>query len=141
MKRQPARITAVWFAAIVQLVASVGFAAEITLCVADDGHIALEAPHPPGPCLTDYHRHHPRASHLEAIDFEHHGCTDTLLSQPPAVRDRAMTGAPARPTRIVAGIPAPCAPLVSRHACAERGRVTCPPARDLATRRTIVLVL
>ncbi len=141
MRSRPARIAAVWFAAGVQLFASIGFASDIVLCVADDGHIALETPHAAGPCLTDYNRHHPRASHLEVLDLEHHGCTDTLLSQPPAVRDRGASSVHATATRVVAAVLPPPPPLFSQGACEGRKSVTFLPGSDLTSLRTVVLIV
>jgi hypothetical protein len=93
MRRRAARIAAAWSVALIQLLVSVGFASNVVLCVAMDGHIALEIPHAAGPCFTDYDRHHPGASRLDIVDIEDHGCRDTLLSQPAAWRKEGTAGA------------------------------------------------
>jgi hypothetical protein len=108
MMRRTRRVTA-WSAVLLQILVCIGLASDVVLCIAADGHIALEMPHAAGPCLTDYDRHHPGASRLEGCDARNHGCRDTELSQPEAWRDEetAAESALASPLAAVALRPEP----------------------------------
>lgn len=64
---------------ILQLITSAG--PSVALCVAEDGHTALEVAHAEPHCLTDYRRHHPDSDKVS--DFEQHRCTDIVMSQIP----------------------------------------------------------
>jgi hypothetical protein len=124
-----------------QLLVCIGFASDVVLCVAADGHIALEIPHVAGPCLTDYDRHHPDSSRLDIVDIEHHGCRDTLLSQPAVWRNEEMAGASmlTPPTAAVLSL-ASRSPVLSR--CSVDGWPSRSPLLgQLARLRTIVLLV
>jgi hypothetical protein len=127
-----ARFVTAWSTVLLQLLVCIGLASDVVLCIAADGHVALEMPHATGPCLTDYDRHHPGASRLEACDVRNHGCRDTELSQPEAWRDEntAAENALARPLPTVArgfelfrfgkrplGPPTGASPTPSESAC------------------------
>jgi hypothetical protein len=141
-----ARAVTAWSAALLQLLVCVGFASDVVLCVAADGHISLEVQHVAGPCLTDYARHHPGAetefgfSRLDVVDIEHHGCRDTLLSQPAARRNDETAGAGTLgPPAVAVLSPVPPPPAGSRPALvAEPSRVA---ADRLGRLRTVVLLV
>lgn len=50
----------------------------LSICRANDGHVALEMAHDDGQCLLDLRRHHPdgEAEH----DSADHGCSDTKIA-------------------------------------------------------------
>lgn len=64
---------------LLQLIASAG--PSVALCVAEDGHTALEVAHVEPHCLTDYRRHHSDSDKVS--DFDQHACTDIVVSQIP----------------------------------------------------------
>src|SRR5262249_17975782 len=89
-RRSPIAARAVWLSLVVQLYCGL-FASRLLLCIARDGHAAVEAPHGLGPCRADYSRHHAgsdRFAASPAADLDH-ACTDTRLVQPSATRDAA----------------------------------------------------
>lgn len=65
---------------MLQLIASAG--PSVALCVAGDGHTALEVAHAQPYCLTDYCRHHSDSDEVSDID-QHRCCTDIVMSQIP----------------------------------------------------------
>jgi hypothetical protein len=142
MIRRSAHVATACAVALIQLLVCIGFASDIVLCVAADGHIALEMPHAAGPCLTDFNRHHPGAPHLDTFDIDRHGCQDTLLSQPPAWRNEKTASARAVGPSAVAAISSP-----SRSIAPSTGPPTGLPgevvaaARQLAALRTVVLLV
>jgi hypothetical protein len=125
-----------------QLLVCIGLASDVALCVAADGHIALEIPHhPTASCHTDYDRHHPDASRLEACDVQSHGCRDTVLSQPEAWRDEetATGNAFARPLLAAVALPYEPALFLKRTLGASSGET--PTPSQSAPFRTIVLLV
>src|SRR5262245_40449968 len=83
-RRSIPRVAGTWLSLLVQLYSGLVFASGLLLCVARDGHTAVEAPHVLAPCRTDYTRHHSGPGNLAlgaAADADH-TCTDTVLIQP-----------------------------------------------------------
>jgi hypothetical protein len=140
MKRRNRRVTT-WSAVLLQILVSIGLASDVVLCIAADGHVALEVPHPTGPCFTDYERHHPGTSRLEACDVQSHGCRDTVLSQPEAWRDEetATGNAFARPLLAAVALPYEPALFLKRTLGASSGET--PTPSQSAPFRTIVLLV
>lgn len=58
----------------------------LVLCVADDGHVAVELSHVATRCAADYRRHHPEPLSEMGSDLDPHACTDTVLGSTPAWR-------------------------------------------------------
>ncbi len=140
MPRRATRIVTAWSGALVQFLFCIGFASDVVLCVATDGHIALEIPHAAGPCFTDYDRHHPGSSRLDIVDIEHHGCRDTLLSQPAAWRNEENAG-----SSMVAQATAAVLAFVPRPLVDTGCALECRPSRSasghLSRLRTVVLLV
>jgi hypothetical protein len=140
MYRRASRIVTAWSAALLQFLFCIGFASDVVLCVATDGHVALEIPHAAGPCYTDYDRHHADSSRLDIIDIEHHGCRDTLLSQPAAWRNEERAAA-----SMLAPTAAAVLALVPRPPVPMRYALELTPNRStvgqLTRLRTIVLLV
>ena len=123
-----------WLGLLVQVVASLSVAAPV-LCVADDGHVVLEAPHL-GTCETDARRHHAeRRCRLDEESAEH-GCTDSVLSQPGRAEPRfsASDGTHA------VSVPLPGAGLASSPHLQPAVSRPIPPD-VLHTRRHVVLLI
>ncbi len=137
-----ARPVSAWSAVLLQLLVCIGLASDVALCVAADGHVALEIPHhPTASCHTDYDRHHPDASRLEACDVQNHGCRDTVLSQPEAWRDEetANGNALARPLLAAVALLSEPALLLKHTLGAPSGA---PPMPSQSARlRTVVLLV
>lgn len=108
-----------------------------SLCIAADGHAAVEPSHDGEPCLREVERHHPDVE-IVADELDHHPCQDVPLLEAEHWRmpDRL---APAH-AGIVAAISAIApAPDGRRHGC---GGLAPPHALRLArSLRTVVLVI
>ena len=72
-------IFTVWLCLLAQLFAAPIWASGLTLCVADDGHVALERGHPDRYCATDLARHHPGETAADCGDPTAHRCKDLPL--------------------------------------------------------------
>jgi hypothetical protein len=114
--------------------------AGVNLCVAADGHIALEFGHAELPCLRDIERHHPGESAFDAHEFEHHACEDLPLleSRPYRATDTVKLVPPpvmAAPAPILAGV-------ASRHPLL-RTTIAADPPLPFAARalRTVILLV
>lgn len=95
MRRRSHFIATAVFAFVVHLCGSVAFATGLTLCVASDGHLALEIPHQSTSCRTEHDRHHPADNSLTPTDDADHGCQDTALQTPSAASSlKRFTPAP-----------------------------------------------
>lgn len=55
----------------------------LAFCVAEDGHITVEATHLDRQCLADFERHHPGASCGDELEQHQHSCVDVVLSEQP----------------------------------------------------------
>ena len=87
-----------WVGIVLTLISAVTLAPRMTLCVADDGHVALEALCLTERCTADYRRHHAEPTSDDMVDADDHGCTDTALSLPFATgRHEASADAFVRP--------------------------------------------
>lgn len=75
-----ARAIALWVLGL-QLLAGVFPGSSLVLCIAADGHTAVEAAHVGGRCLSEARRHHPDAT--DAGDLDQHSCVDVVLAQQP----------------------------------------------------------
>ena len=53
----------------------------VALCVADDGHVAIETAHGNSPCFTDSRRHHGAGEGLGCAESGYHPCSDFSLSE------------------------------------------------------------
>jgi len=137
MKHQ--RFPTVWLVVAVQLCASLAYATELTLCVARDGHVALETPHELAACVRDYQRHHGGASGLDTPDAADHGCKDTPLVLTPT------TSASSRPDALT-----PQAVVAKSSAVGPRSvnapapvlfAVSVPRQRTIHELRTVILLI
>lgn len=66
------------FALAVNVLIGLVPASDMLLCIAADGHTAVEIAHRGSDCLTDLHRHH--AESASACTPAQHGCNDVVLS-------------------------------------------------------------
>jgi hypothetical protein len=143
VRRSHATKLLVWLCLLLQL-SGTAIAFGTVLCVASDGHVALEVAHP-GSCATETRRHHDPAAHDEdthdAVLGEHcgeHPCTDIALGQ---TAWRSMLRSPdalAAPHGLIARLlPAATDPVAIR-ASIGGGLPPRPDAR-VHDRRTIVL--
>ncbi|MFN8626359.1 MAG: hypothetical protein U0587_10320 [Candidatus Binatia bacterium] len=110
----------------------------VVLCVAADGHTAVEAAHVDGRCFADYRRHHPEATGV--CDLDQHACVDVVLSLPPlcstVARDAAaIAPGAALPAATAAPFPSPARPL--SHTTIATADIEPPPSAH----RTIVLIV
>jgi hypothetical protein len=123
---------------LLQLV--VGLApAGVNLCVAADGHIALEFSHAELPCRRDIERHHPGESAFDAHEFAHHACEDLPLleSRPYRTTNTVKLAAPpvmASPAPFLTAV-ASCHPLLRATLAAD------PPPETARALRTVILLI
>ena len=68
-----------WFCLVLQLTAAAATFGRV-LCVAADGHVALEVAHP-GSCETETRRHHPLSPAGITLKCSDHPCTDIAVWQ------------------------------------------------------------
>jgi hypothetical protein len=129
-----ARTAAAWIAIAVHATTGLVYPAGVVLCVADDGHVAVETVHETARCTADFERHHPETA---ATDDPHaHPCTDTFISQPLARSAFAIPAcATLAPALVTWNVPEP-APLVRTRASATGASP--PPA--LAVLRSVVIL-
>jgi hypothetical protein len=122
-----------WLCLVLQLVGAAATFGRV-LCVATDGHVAVEIAHA-GACDTETRRHHGEEPTGIAACSEH-GCTDIAFSQP-AVRSSHHEIAPAPAVAV--------SPLVA-HASAvvwapTRPSVVSPSGDAVRARRSVVLLV
>jgi hypothetical protein len=131
------RTVAVWLVLSLQTVAVPAFGS--VLCIADDGHMAIEADHGAARCEAEYVRHHPDDS-PRALDADAHGCRDIPIVQVPVRKALANWGAAAgRP----AGVSTPALPPLhlTRVQVFERASTVGFVATVVPLLRTIVLLV
>ena len=88
---------------VLQLGGALGTGRGLVLCIAEDGHVALELSHAAARCVADYRRHHPEPLSDIGSDLDSHACTDTVLGSAPAWRDADPTSSvPSRPIAVTA---------------------------------------
>jgi hypothetical protein len=133
-------IVILWLCAVIQLVASIQPALGLRLCVADDGHTAVELAHADPECLGELRRHHPGAGAFSGDELAPHSCRDVSIVESRLHRlvvSHRSDGLSA----VALGAPS----LVTPRALGARsgGRVTTPPPLaplpDLL--RSVVLVV
>lgn len=112
----------------------------IALCIAADGHVAIEASHGSAPCSLDAKRHHDTDSGPECVETQHHACNDFSLSAGaehliPAKSVPAMASVAVVSTVLNRSIPVP--PVMVERATVRL--TAAPPA--LQVLRTIVLTI
>ena len=132
MKRRAlARLS--WFCLVLQLVGAAATFGRV-LCVAADGHVAIEIGHA-GACDTEARRHHGEEPTGIAACAEH-GCIDIAFSQP-ALRSSHDEIAPAP-----ALVPSPLVAHASPVAWAPtRPSVVSPFGDAVRARRSVVLLV
>lgn len=121
-------------ALVLQLLTSASSVSGFVLCMADDGHIALEAAHGDSECLGDYLRHHP--ADATSRDLEQHGCTDSTLTLPitaTATSLRADVGHADRLLPIALDLPSPGLNRLPIRSDSNALLVTAQSARALST--------
>lgn len=138
MKSSPFAAVARVLVLVLQLLGGILPGSSLVLCVAADGHTAVEVAHADGRCIADYQRHHPEVT--DACDLDQHACVDGVLSQQPlpstVARDtNAINQGPALPDATVALFPPSVAPL-HRNTVATRTVDS-----RLSSHRTIVLIV
>lgn len=139
MRRFRAATLVVWVCLLLQL-SGTAVAVGTVLCVASDGHVALEVAHG-GTCVTEARRHHDGAEHDDAALDDlcgEHPCTDIALAETPW-RSMLRSGeALAAPHAVIASVlPGSTDPVAIRFSRGD-GRPLRPDPR-LHDRRTIVL--
>ena len=126
-----------WVGIGLTLISAVTLAPRLTLCVADDGHVVLEALCLTERCTADYRRHHGEPSSGQTMDVDDHGCTDTTLSAPFAAgRHEASAEAFVRP--VVTSV---MASSVQRAATPLAARADVPDARLAHAALATVVIL
>ena len=91
MRLRHSNILATLVCVLLQLGVATSFAQGLVLCVADDGHVAVELSHVAARCVADYRRHHPEPLSDMGSDLDSHACTDTVLGSAPAWRHAEPT--------------------------------------------------
>ena len=93
-RRSRSHSTTAWLAVALQLWLGLAAASGLVLCLAADGHIALERAHPGEGCLSELSRHHGEGglpAALHAISNHDHACQDFPAVRAEA-RDRVADG-------------------------------------------------
>ena len=102
MRLRHSNILATLVCGLLQLGATTGFTHGLVLCVADDGHVAVESSDVAGRC-ADYRRYHPEPLSELGSDGDPHACTDTVLGPMPAWRGTDLASSmPSRPIAVTA---------------------------------------
>jgi hypothetical protein len=122
-----------WLCLVLQLVGAAATFGRV-LCVATDGHVALEIAHA-GACDTETRRHHGEEPTGIAACAEH-GCTDIAFSQP-ALRSSHDEIAPT-PALTASPLVAHASPIVCGPA---RPSVVSPSGDAISARRSVVLLV
>lgn len=131
----------VWAAVVMQLCSGLAWACGLMVCVAADGHIALEPSHARTSCRADFDRHHPGEPDSLALDTDGHGCRDIMLGQD---LSRATCGTD-RLSGLEGGIASiralrcPAAPAHAYSVSADTAGL--PRIALVAMRRTVVLLV
>lgn len=126
--------TIAWLCLLLQL-GGAASAFEAVLCVASDGHIAVEAAHA-GTCETEARRHHDDREGL-ADACGDHPCTDIALGETAwRTLERSLDGVLGTPA-LIALLPPPTA--VATAAASPADRAAAGPDPRLVARRTVVL--
>jgi len=78
-RRSKVRLALGGLTVLLQLLGSVPASFGLNICVADDGHRALEVGHGDLPCNSDFLRHHPREGLEAEHGLEQHPCEDVEI--------------------------------------------------------------
>ena len=112
-------------ALLVLLLVGLEVPAGLALCVADDGHAAIELAHAEQPCTSHLLRHHPEvpALGLAASDLDGHPCRDIPLLECSARREPPAARAVGRDVIVLVSAVAPPARALCRPDPAAQRRV------------------
>lgn len=111
----------------------------LALCIAADGHTAVELAHPEPSCRTDFRLHHP--GEAEAHDLDRHACIDIVLSQPPFC-SAPDSAAMCQPGSWLAAIPGVLGTSDAKiDVSHRRAALSPPPDPSLSARHTTVLIV
>jgi hypothetical protein len=117
-----------------QLVLSAFPGADLAICIAADGHTAVEVAHAARGCRTEVERHHPGAG--ATYDLGQHPCVDIVLAQP------SLRSAPGADVLALCGAALPFVGLAT--APGRGGPQGLPPSRldgSVPAGRTTVLIV
>lgn len=121
-------------AAWLQILTGIGVERGFALCIAEDGHAAIEVAHLEESCATEVDRHRgPTAAGLGELD--RHPCTDVALSQPslrPSLEALPLDSPGRRSTDLVLAPPRP-------HAIARRVAADLVPPHLRALSKIVLL--
>ena len=111
-----------------------------SLCVAADGHTALELSHAELPCLRHIARHHPGEKVLDANEFARHPCEDVPLLEtgPYRATDNIRLTPPTVPVALAPFLTVPASPRPLLHLVTSAY-----PPRERAPRalRSVILLV
>jgi len=112
----------------------------LNLCIAADGHAAVEFSHDDEPCLQDAQRHHPEEAAVAPRELERHPCRDVPLLETDPYRTPD-------PAPLVSARPIVCTALpeslssLRRRSPPRCALVPLPAERIARALRTVVLVI